>query len=780
MKPFGSQIKIFLVLTIIITFQCPVYSQSCDTISNWDGIFQDWDLYGQSASIVDNPSPDSTNSSSKCYKVVTFDSEWDNFSYVMDEQANFDNFHHYRLKVLAPLTGGEVTVKFQNSNNSLAQEIVKTPVPGKWTELEFDFSGLYYSDFATMVIFYDFRGTEPDKVWYFDDIIRDDPYPVLEESNLPIVVIQTDQCVPDEPKISGQMGIIDNGPGMVNDINDPFNGYYGKIGIETRGHSTQMFPKKSYSVETRDSIGEDLKVSLLGMPEESDWILYAPYTDKSILRNAISFEIGHRMNDIYCSRIKYCELILNGDYKGVYLLMEKIKRDSNRVDIAKLNSDEVTGDDVTGGYILAVDWRDDDFLYGYDGWLSVPVPPYPGALNITFQHFYPEPVELAAAQRNYIKSYISRAENTLTGSNFKDSDQGYHRYFDVPSFIDFMLLSEVSKEVDKYRLSQYFYKDKDSKGGKLIAGPAWDFNLGYGNVDYWWQGIDYTGWIFPDIHTWDYSIMFWWKRLMEDSYFRNLAKTRWSDLRQEVWSDFSFNTIIDSLLLNIDIAKDRNYVRWPILGTYVWPNYNWQNNDFEDEVNYFKSFLFNRLHWMDYNLSGTYILPSVNINGSQNTLTVSLSGDYFRNPVLKPEYFKLNNTTLKIQSVNYINAHECLLTLSGASAGEGALTVTVFEKAINSWKDVTSHELAVAGYGESSEQTIQVTEFDHKIYLHTNNPDDLPKEAEIININGQRIKSFRIERSEENIISHNLLPGFYLLALKSDKGISVKKFTVTN
>lgn len=107
-------------------------------------------------------------------------------------------------------------------------------------------------------------------------------------SNLPIVVINTNgQTISDEPKITADMGIIDNGPGIRNNITDTFNGYNGKIGIEIRGHSSQNFPKKQYGIELRDNAGNDIKVSLLGLPEESDWVLNASYTDKTFLRNVI-------------------------------------------------------------------------------------------------------------------------------------------------------------------------------------------------------------------------------------------------------------------------------------------------------------------------------------------------------------------------------------------------------------------------------------------------------------------------------------------------------------
>ena len=144
-------------------------------------------------------------------------------------------------------------------------------------------------------------------------------------SNLPIVVINTNgQAIQDDPRIVCDMGIIDNGFGNINSINDPFNDYNGKISIEYRGSSSQSFPKKAYALETQDAIGNNNNVSILGMPVENDWILYAPYTDKSLMRNFLTFYLGRRMNN-YSPRTVYCELVVNGDYRGVYVLMEKIK-----------------------------------------------------------------------------------------------------------------------------------------------------------------------------------------------------------------------------------------------------------------------------------------------------------------------------------------------------------------------------------------------------------------------------------------------------------------------
>jgi len=783
MKLFTNNVFKYTLLVLFCFSGQYSFSQTYDIISNWDGITQDWILYGQSAEVVSNPAPDATNFSAHCYKVVTVESQWDNISYTMPAPANFDHCYKYRLKVLAPMSGGDVTFKFQNENNSFWQEITKTPVPGQWTELEFDFSGLEYNNLTTMVIFYDFHGTVPGITWYLDDIVAVIPDPQPVESNLPIVVINTfDVFIPDNPKIDASMGIIDNGPGMVNHLTDPFNGYYGRIGIETRGHSTQMFPKKSFSVETRNSVGQDLDVSLLGMPAESDWILYAPYTDKSMMRNNVSYELGRSMDDIYCTRTAYCELVINGDYKGVYVLMEKIKKGEERLDIATLKPDEVSGEDVTGGYILAVDWLPDDFVYNADGWKSEVKPPYNNTIKPTFQYFYPERDKIVDPQRYYIRSYFTSAENALVSSSFTNPETGYHKYFDVPSFVDLMIMSELSKDVDKYRLSQYFYKEKDNVGGKIFAGPIWDFNLGYGNVDYWSIGIQTSGYVFNDIQTWDFSIMYWWKRLMEDPYYKDLTKTRWTYLRERSFSPEAINALIDSLAGTLSDAQARNYERWPILGTYVWPNYNWYNNDYSDEVAYFRNFINTRASWLDYNLPGKVLNPSVNIAAQGNTITLTVVGDRFRNRALKPEYFIVNNAPPEIylQSVEYINTTECLLTLSGSVTSYGNLSVTVLEKAINTWNDVTSHILAAAGVNDNLSLSNKITLYNsqHELSVRCTKPELLPQTAIIVSISGSTVGEYTLMKDYENIIRHDLKPGMYLLVFQSAGGKEAFKFTV--
>jgi len=424
----------------------------------------------------------------------------------------------------------------------------------------------------------------------------------FSSSNLPIIVINTNGLViPDEPKIKADMGIIDNGNGVRNNLTDPFNNFNGKIGIELRGSSSQSFPKKQYSIEVQDDLGYGLDASLLGMPAEEDWVLFAPYNDKSLMRDVLAHKLGRDLGR-YASRTRFCELVLNGQYMGIYVLMEKVKRDVNRVNIAGLNPAEIAGDDLTGGYIIKIDKETGS---GNGGWNSA-FPPLgrSGSQQIHFQYDYPSATEIVIEQRNYIQQYIYNFETSLNSSTFNDPVNGYAKYIDVESFIDFFIINEVSKNVDGYRLSTYLYKEKDSDGGKLHMGPIWDFNLGFGNANYCTQGNP-EGWVtdFNLICSRDYWLIpFWWSRLYTDVAYRNKLATRWSELRSGPLQTDNVLGYIDSVtnVLNAE-SQQRNFQQWPVLNTYVWPNY-YVGPTFASEVNWLKNWVVARFQWLDANM----------------------------------------------------------------------------------------------------------------------------------------------------------------------------------
>lgn len=409
----------------------------------------------------------------------------------------------------------------------------------------------------------------------------------LDETNLlPQFKIDTsNKTIVDEPKIPASMDLYIDG-----ELNKSYN-----IGIEIRGSSSQFFEKKSYGVETWDSNNEDIDTDLGGFPEEEDWILYGPFSDKSLIRNVLIFQLSNAIG-MYGSRTDFYELTINDKFLGTYVLMEKIKRDKNRVNISK-NLD----DDISGGYIIKIDKPPDE---GYTSTNSFSSKfdtrgSYVGASDIKFLYTYPKSSEISNDQKNYIKNYINDFEEALLSSNFQDPELGYKKYIDINSFVDFLILNEISKNIDAYRISTFMHKDKNQK---LKMGPIWDFNLGFGNVNYCDAELE-SGWSykFNDVCGGDnWKVPFWWNRLFEDPAFVSKLKNRWSDLRTNILSDQNLQDRIDEItnFLIEHNAPRRNFDKWTIIGKYVWPN-NYIGNNYGEEISYLKNWLEKRVKWMD-------------------------------------------------------------------------------------------------------------------------------------------------------------------------------------
>lgn len=417
--------------------------------------------------------------------------------------------------------------------------------------------------------------------------------PVQLITHLPIIRISTNgQAIPDSPRIVAQMEVVDNGPGNLNHFNDPAAGYSGLVSIEVRGSSSQGFPKKQYAFETQDSAGQAFNVSLLGMPSENDWILHAPYSDKTLMRNFLTYDLWSRMGN-YTTRTRYCEVLLNGDYQGVYVLMEQIKWDNDRVDVEKMDSDDVAGDSLTGGYIIKVDKTT---ASGQIDWYST-VPEFDGVTNsVGFQYDYPKRTLITPQQGAYIQQYVADFEEALVSDSFASPLTGYKRFADVGTFIDFFLIQEFTKNVDGYRLSTYLNKQRDSRGGLLRMGPAWDFNITLGNADYC-GGESFQGWALDFPCGLEY-LPFWWRRMNQDSTYIAQLICRYSQLRQSEWDTVRIFNWIDSITGHLGPAISRNFARWPTLGTYVWPNY-YIGQTYDEEVQYLKYWIGQRIAWLD-------------------------------------------------------------------------------------------------------------------------------------------------------------------------------------
>lgn len=433
-----------------------------------------------------------------------------------------------------------------------------------------------------------------------------DPLGDFTESNLPLVFIETNnRNIPDEPKIDARMRIVYHGVGNIHRRDEPANDYNGRIGIEIRGSSSQSWPKKQYALETRDENGDNLNVSLMGLPEENDWILNAPFIDRSFLRNVLAYDLSRRLGQ-YASRTRFCELFLNGEYRGVYILMEKIKRDKNRVDIATLDSTDIAGEPLTGGYMIKIDKTDGANTQGFT---SKHLPAGSSSRRVYYQYHYPNFVDMLPVQRSYIQNYIFDFEDMMASPNFDDPTRGYPAWIDINSFIDYFLVSEIGKNVDSYRLSTFLYKDRDSKNSRLKIGPVWDYNLAFGLANYY-DGEDTDEWMLETLlylGGGDFQVPFWWERLLDDPAFNYRIKLRWSAMRNSVFDLNRMFRFIDSVADTLKEAQARNFSIWPgpgQPGTGFWPMpgvfYSFKN--FQDEIDYIKYWIEQRVRWMDENV----------------------------------------------------------------------------------------------------------------------------------------------------------------------------------
>jgi hypothetical protein len=438
-------------------------------------------------------------------------------------------------------------------------------------------------------------------------------------SNLPLVIINTNgQQIVDEPKIMADMGIINNANGQPNNVTDAFNEYSGKVGIEIRGQSSQMFPMKSYGIELWDAAGSSVNKSLFGLPAESDWILYAPYNEKTLTHNYLAYTLSRQMGH-WAANSRHVELVINGEYRGIYVFLEKIKRGSDgRVKIAKISKTDISGDKLTGGYIFSVDKQ-------ADGWFSPYKAGIAGNAPVQYTYVYPKLSNIVQQQKDYIRSYVDSFEHALYGNNFQDTVNGWRNFADERSFIDFLIINELSRNVDGYRISTYLHKNRNSINDKIFAGPVWDFDLAFKNADYC-SGSDTTGWAweFNNICPGDYfQVPFWWGKLSTDTLFAGNLLCRWKELRQNVLSQQNLYQLIDSVVSITAQPRTRHFAKWPVLGQYVWPNPQPIAQTYDEEISQLKNWLAARLRWIDRSLINTGACRTIPPLPDQNTITIN-------------------------------------------------------------------------------------------------------------------------------------------------------------
>jgi hypothetical protein len=432
--------------------------------------------------------------------------------------------------------------------------------------------------------------------------------------------------------------------------------YAGRAGLRVRGRTASGMAKTPYSLELRDEGDTDKDLPLLGMPAEADWHLINPHSQKTMLQDPLVFQWSNEIAQ-YASRSRFVEVFRNTDgdgkinygedYVGVYLLMEKIKIGNDRVDVSRLGPKDNAAPDVTGGYIFKKDKFEEsgDVWFNVNGGTSGPGRAGPALIpQQTLQIHDPDASEATSAQINYLQGYLNEFVAALNGPEFMDPVNGYRKYVDVESWIDHWILNEMSKNIDGFRLSQYWHKDRDVVdpvtgevlvAGKIKMGPVWDFDLSLGNSNFL-RGGHPNGWYKDQLSNTDYP---YWNRMFQDPYFKQKLTDRWRELRSTVFATEELLADIDSY---VDLLSDGNPLyESPVpgqptnpisrnnteyanhLATYHWPNCYYPGNmgdcpttspgvglyphpmTYQDHLTILKDFIMQRTAWMDTQFLGS-------------------------------------------------------------------------------------------------------------------------------------------------------------------------------
>jgi hypothetical protein len=443
-------------------------------------------------------------------------------------------------------------------------------------------------------------------------------YTMLDEelaefsSNLPLVIVNTfGSHVTKNQAVPASLLFIE-AAGERTSLSAPAQ-FAGRGEVKLRGHSSLRFPKRSYALKITDSSGKALETPVLGMPRESDWILYAPYSDKTLMRDVLAYELSNKMGR-YAARTRFVEVFVvtrpeeklaARHYAGVYVFEEKIKRGPNRVDIVKLTPEDKSEPEISGGYLFKRDHLSppSDVSSSVFGPRSAP---HESGFTTSrgLQLLYVEPKErnLTRAQKNWLTRYMNQFEKALYGSKFKSPSEGYAKYLDVDSFLDQFWLVELSKNIDGFRYSCFMQKDR---GGKLRMEPVWDWNLSFGNANYH-QGWMAEGWYWPLLRE---TEVCWYRRLSEDPDFVQKEIDRWTELRRGIFAPENLLGRVDELAELLSEAQERNFQRWPILGRQINPN-RYVGKTYQDEIRWMKNWIKKRVAWID---SQFLAAPEINI-----------------------------------------------------------------------------------------------------------------------------------------------------------------------
>lgn len=406
-------------------------------------------------------------------------------------------------------------------------------------------------------------------------------------TNLPIVVIDTNgQFVSQSLPVRSSFAVIGDGSvdEATNDFQDPVDvDCYADVNI--RGHSSAMLSKKSYRItlyKNEDS-DKEYDTSLMGMASESDWVLYGPYQDLTCMRNVLMYDIG-RETMSWAPDTRYCELWLNGDYNGIYVMVETVKVTENRLDLATYSL--ITGE---SSFLLSRDISDSG---------SFEFSTYTNSLGLFYQIMslkYPKSDTILDSQKKWVQDYIDEFERALYADYYLDDQKGYRSYIDLDSFATYFVLNEFSMNEDAGYHSTYCYRDI---GGELVCGPIWDLNAAFNNY------------VFGEQSSYGFYIVDngWFKQMCTDPDFVSAVVAKYRELRAGVLSQESTISALESYRAELGSAIERNDA--------VWAHYGNNTGLFGDSrkyANYDEAFeqledcIIKRGDWLDEHIEDLYL-----------------------------------------------------------------------------------------------------------------------------------------------------------------------------
>jgi hypothetical protein len=369
-----------------------------------------------------------------------------------------------------------------------------------------------------------------------------------------------------------------------------------RIAYHVRGESSSRFPQKSYRIELRDDADRDVDHPVLGMPAESDWALVAPYYDRALLRNPFIYSLGSDMG-LEAPRVRYAEVYINyenrpvtsSDYAGIYFVTETVKNATNRLNLSQLRPQDTLLPAISGGYIIkfevgvaqppTITCTGSRPLSGSGG----------GTCFSDLELVDPDPP--TPEQQGWVTGYIQQFHDSLHTTPMGD----YASAIDLPSFVDYFIVNELSRNLDEFTRSAYFHKDRD---GKLTAGPLWDYNFSMdcGRAsnrppEGWQYGLRRTG---ND----------WFPMLVTDPAFMAAVVTRWQELRQGLLSTAGIEQRIAAVSAPLANAVERDFARWPVSvvyasgQTFLGPT----AATWGGQVQAIRDWLLKRMAWMDTQL----------------------------------------------------------------------------------------------------------------------------------------------------------------------------------